>query len=181
MTMLFDSVRAAIAPSPVSDGLGALPQWRLEDLYESMDSQRFAEDMDRARREAKEFAETWRGKLGAIADSREDGEHRVVVRLSRAHATLLTDLELPILRADEAASAIRNMAANIDQSVQAFQQIVAGTNQQQIGFENVTQALKDMSRASEQAAVSNRQTEKAAKGLTEIGAQLRSATKRYQL
>jgi len=43
--------------------------------------------------------------VDAIADSAEDGEHRVVVRLSRAHATLLTDLELPILRADEAASA----------------------------------------------------------------------------
>jgi methyl-accepting chemotaxis protein len=84
-------------------------------------------------------------------------------------------------QADEAASAIRNMAANIDQSVQAFQQIVAGTNQQQIGFENVTAALKDMSRASEQAAISNRQTEVAAKGLTDIGEQLRAATKRYKL
>jgi methyl-accepting chemotaxis protein len=47
-------------------------------------------------------------------------------------------------QADVAASAIRDMAANIDQSVQAFQQIVAGTNQQQIGFDNVMQALKDI-------------------------------------
>jgi peptide/nickel transport system substrate-binding protein len=31
-----------------------------------------------------------------------DGEHAVVVHLTRTHATLLTDLELPILRADEA-------------------------------------------------------------------------------
>jgi peptide/nickel transport system substrate-binding protein len=31
-----------------------------------------------------------------------DGEHAVVIHLTRAHATLLTDLELPILRADEA-------------------------------------------------------------------------------
>ena len=50
-------------------------------------------------------------------------------------------------QADMAASAIRNMAANIDQSVQAFQQIVAGSNQQLIGFENVMQAMKDLSRA----------------------------------
>ncbi|MGA3188617.1 MAG: methyl-accepting chemotaxis protein [Bryobacteraceae bacterium] len=84
-------------------------------------------------------------------------------------------------QADAAASAIRDMAANIDQSVQAFQQIVAGTNQQQIGFENVMQALKDMSRASEQAATSNRATEKAAANLTSIGAQLRTATERYRL
>jgi peptide/nickel transport system substrate-binding protein len=40
----------------------------------------------------------------AIAEAREEGEHGVVVRLARRHATLLTDLELPILRADEAAS-----------------------------------------------------------------------------
>ena len=42
--------------------------------------------------------------VDAIADTREEGEHRVIVRMSRPHATLLTDLELPILRADEAAS-----------------------------------------------------------------------------
>jgi methyl-accepting chemotaxis protein len=84
-------------------------------------------------------------------------------------------------QADVAAFAIRNMAANIDQSVQAFQQIVAGTNQQQIGFDNVMQALKDMSRGSEQAITSNRQTEKAAANLTSIEAQLRKATERYRL
>jgi methyl-accepting chemotaxis protein len=84
-------------------------------------------------------------------------------------------------QADVAASAIRNMTANIDQSVQAFQQIVAGTNQQQIGFENVMQAMKDLSRGSEQAAVSNRQTEKSAASLTDVGAQLRMATDGYRL
>jgi len=84
-------------------------------------------------------------------------------------------------QADVAASAIRNMAANIDQSVQAFQQIVAGTNQQLIGFENVMQALKDLSRGTEQAATSTRQTEKAAANLTTIGTDLRTATERYRL
>jgi peptide/nickel transport system substrate-binding protein len=38
----------------------------------------------------------------AVAEVREEGEHAVVVRLAHPHATLLTDLELPILRADEA-------------------------------------------------------------------------------
>jgi peptide/nickel transport system substrate-binding protein len=42
--------------------------------------------------------------LDAIADVRPDGDHAVVVRLSRAHATLLTDLEIPILRRDQAAA-----------------------------------------------------------------------------
>jgi methyl-accepting chemotaxis protein len=84
-------------------------------------------------------------------------------------------------QADMAASAIRNMAANIGQSVQAFQQIVAGSNQQLIGFENVMQAMKDLSRGSEQATITTRQTEKAAANLTELGAQLRAVTEEYRL
>ncbi len=43
----------------------------------------------------------------AIEDAREDGPDAVVITLKRPHATLLTDLELPILRADEAMSAPR--------------------------------------------------------------------------
>jgi methyl-accepting chemotaxis protein len=84
-------------------------------------------------------------------------------------------------QADVAASAIRKMTASIDQSVEASQQIVAGTNQQQIGFENVMQAMKDLSRASEQAATSTRQAEKAAANLTGLGAQLRTVAERYRL
>jgi peptide/nickel transport system substrate-binding protein len=42
--------------------------------------------------------------VDAIADVQEQGDHTVVIRLARPHATLLTDLELPILRADQAAS-----------------------------------------------------------------------------
>jgi peptide/nickel transport system substrate-binding protein len=40
----------------------------------------------------------------AIGEAHEQGEHGVVVHLARPHATLLTDLELPILRADQAES-----------------------------------------------------------------------------
>jgi len=42
--------------------------------------------------------------IEAIAEARAEGDHVVVVRLARPHATLLTDLELPVLRADQAAS-----------------------------------------------------------------------------
>ncbi len=38
----------------------------------------------------------------AIESSVEDGPHAVVIHMKRPHATLLTDLELPILRASEA-------------------------------------------------------------------------------
>jgi peptide/nickel transport system substrate-binding protein len=39
-----------------------------------------------------------------IAEVRDAGDRAVVIRLARPHATLLTDLELPILRADQAAA-----------------------------------------------------------------------------
>jgi peptide/nickel transport system substrate-binding protein len=40
----------------------------------------------------------------AIAGASEEGDRTVIVRLARPHATLLTDLELPILRADQASA-----------------------------------------------------------------------------
>jgi peptide/nickel transport system substrate-binding protein len=44
------------------------------------------------------------GVVAAIAEVYASGDHGVVVHLARPHGTLLTDLELPILRADQAAS-----------------------------------------------------------------------------
>ena len=41
--------------------------------------------------------------VDAIGSATAEGEHVVLFRLKRPHATLLTDLEIPILRADEAA------------------------------------------------------------------------------
>ncbi len=74
MTALFDSLRAAQTPSTDSSELGSLPQWRLEDLYESMDSPRFAADLERAQTEARLFSVAWRGKLAAIAAEENGGE-----------------------------------------------------------------------------------------------------------
>ena len=50
------------------------------------------------------------GVVEAIASATEEGEKTVVVRLARPHATLLTDLELPVLRADQAAAPPRPTA-----------------------------------------------------------------------
>src|ERR1700733_6446412 len=74
MSFPFHSLDAALAPSPAPADLGQLPEWRLEDLYESMDSPRFAADLERAERGAKLFAETWRGKLSEFADRPDAGE-----------------------------------------------------------------------------------------------------------
>ncbi len=74
MTRLSDSLRAAQAPSTAPSELGPLPEWRLGDLYESMSSPRFAADLERAQTEARLFAETWRGKLAAIAAAGNGGD-----------------------------------------------------------------------------------------------------------
>jgi methyl-accepting chemotaxis protein len=90
-------------------------------------------------------------------------------------------VELGKRLADQAASTTREMTSSIQQSVQAFQQIMAGTNQQQIGFEHVMQAVKDIGQSSEQAASGTRQMERAAADLAALGEQLRKATDRYRL
>ena len=69
-----DSVYAIAAQPSVAEGLGALPQWRLDDLYEGMDSPRFSADLERAGRQARAFAERWRGRLAEIAAGPGAGE-----------------------------------------------------------------------------------------------------------
>ena len=68
------SPEAALSPSPAPADLGALPEWRLQDLYEGMDSASFGADLERAEKEAKLFAEAYRGKLAALADRHDAGE-----------------------------------------------------------------------------------------------------------
>jgi oligoendopeptidase F len=68
------SPEAALSTSPAPPDLGALPEWRLQDLYEGMDSPRFAADLERAEREAKSFAEAYRGKIAEIAAKPDAGE-----------------------------------------------------------------------------------------------------------
>ena len=60
--------RDAAEPSG-GDGLGALPEWRLEDLYPGMESDALAADLAWLAKEAKAFAEDYQGKLADL-----DGE-----------------------------------------------------------------------------------------------------------
>jgi methyl-accepting chemotaxis protein len=76
---------------------------------------------------------------------------------------------------------IKELAETTIESVQAFQQTIATTNQQQIGYDQVTQALQDIRRASEQTAVGTSQLEKAVANLTALSQQLRKAVERFQL
>ena len=84
-------------------------------------------------------------------------------------------------QADVADRTIRTMTESIQQSVQAFQQIVAGSNQQQIGFAQVTQAVRDIGQASQQTAANTRQLERATVNLTALALQLQKAVERYRI
>src|SRR3984957_11090764 len=68
------SPEAALSPPPAPPDLGALPEWRLQDLYDGMDSASFAADLERAEQEAKLFAEAYRGKIAEIAAKPDAGE-----------------------------------------------------------------------------------------------------------
>ncbi|HYH38845.1 MAG TPA: methyl-accepting chemotaxis protein [Azospirillum sp.] len=82
---------------------------------------------------------------------------------------------------DATESTIREMAETIQESVIAFQQIVAGTNQQQIGLEQVIQALQNIREASTQTAAGTRQLEGAAGNLNALGQGLVEAVRNYRV
>jgi oligoendopeptidase F len=73
MSFRANSLDASAAAAPALADLGALPEWRLQDLYEDMDSPRFAADFERAEREAKLFGEVYRGKLSELAGRPDAG------------------------------------------------------------------------------------------------------------
>jgi methyl-accepting chemotaxis protein len=58
---------------------------------------------------------------------------------------------------------------------------VAATNQQQIGFDQVTRAVQNIRDASEQTAVSTRQLEQAAGNMGDLGVKLQSAVEAYRV
>jgi methyl-accepting chemotaxis protein len=76
---------------------------------------------------------------------------------------------------------IRQLTENLEESIRAFQQIVAGSSQQQIGFEQVTQAFRNIGIATQETATSTKQSEKAASNLNALTQQLRSVVGRYRV
>ncbi|HEY4088084.1 MAG TPA: methyl-accepting chemotaxis protein [Bryobacteraceae bacterium] len=84
-------------------------------------------------------------------------------------------------QANVADQTIRKLTDSVEESVRAFQQIVGGSSQQQIGFEQVTHAFRNISVATQQTATSTRQSEKAASNLSSLAQELRSAVARYRV
>lgn len=80
----FVSAADRAAPSTKEPPLGALPEWNLADLYPSIDSSAFSSDLARAESECKAFAESYRGKLAALANA--DGGQGLVEAVKRYEA-----------------------------------------------------------------------------------------------
>lgn len=76
---------------------------------------------------------------------------------------------------------IREVAETSEGSIQAFQQIVAGVNQQQVGVTQVTQGMQDMRQAIKQTAAGTVQLEKAAASMNALGQQLQRLVTRYRI
>ena len=84
-------------------------------------------------------------------------------------------------QADVTERTINEMNSTTVESVKAFQQIIGASNQQQIGFEQVTQGMRDIRQAAEQTATGTSQLEKAVSNLNALSHQLRAAVEQYQM
>ena len=63
--------------------------------------------------------------------------------------------------------------------MQAFEQIVASTNQQRVGLEQVSEALQQIRAGSEQTAAGTKQIELAVSNINALGSQLGHTMERY--
>lgn len=75
---------------------------------------------------------------------------------------------------------IRQLTDKLEESIGAFQQIVAGSGQQQVGFQQMTQAFRNIGMAAQETAASTKQSEKAAANLSGLAQQLRTTVGRYR-
>lgn len=131
------------------------------------------------------------GELKSLADQAKEATAQVRSNLSEIQhginaSVMLTEEAVKRVSAgkrqtDATQSTIRDLVDNIQDSVVAFQQIVAGTNQQQIGLEQVIQALQNIRQASSQTAAGTRQLEGAASNLNTLGQTLVEAVRNYRV
>ncbi|WP_246179831.1 methyl-accepting chemotaxis protein [Microvirga thermotolerans] len=84
-------------------------------------------------------------------------------------------------RTDTTQQTITEISSRVQESVQTFQQIVASTNQQQLGIEQVMGALQNIRQASQQTAAGTRQLDMAAANLSDLSQQLLSLVERYRI
>lgn len=84
-------------------------------------------------------------------------------------------------QADVSESVIRQISSTTEESIQAFQQIIGATNQQQIGLEQVARGMQDIDQAAQQTATGTGQLEQAVVSLSALSKQLRTAVASYKV
>ncbi|MCL4205037.1 MAG: CHASE3 domain-containing protein [Pirellulaceae bacterium] len=82
-------------------------------------------------------------------------------------------VETGLRQADEAGQSVQTLSESINQSAQAAIQIAASSEQQLVGMDQLALAMENVKQASLQNAQGTRQTEEAARNLTELAQQLR--------
>jgi methyl-accepting chemotaxis protein len=80
-----------------------------------------------------------------------------------------------------AGEAIRILAESSDEAVQAATQIVASSQQQAVGMDQIGVAMQNINQAGTETAVSMVQSEKAAKNLHELGQKLKDLVERFKV
>jgi methyl-accepting chemotaxis protein len=83
--------------------------------------------------------------------------------------------------ATEAQGVLEQLAIVIDESAQVARQVVAGGRQQATGVEQIAMAMQNINQAAVQNLASTRQTERAARNLSELASNLTETVERYQL
>ena len=81
-------------------------------------------------------------------------------------------------KSEISAETIRQLTTTMTASIQAFQQIVAGTGQQQIGIDQVNRALIDIQQATQQTSSGVGQIESAVANLNELSGQLKETVEK---
>ncbi len=83
-------------------------------------------------------------------------------------------------RSDATQRTIEEIAARVEEGTLTFQQIIASTNQQQLGIEQVMGALQNIRQASQQTAAGTREVEAASANMTELAQTLMTLSDRYR-
>jgi methyl-accepting chemotaxis protein len=82
---------------------------------------------------------------------------------------------------DEASVSIHQLNSQVHDSTQAFQQIVAATNQQRLAFEQVAEALLSIRQATSQSATSTQQLEQTTRELHRLSGELVKSLDNYKM
>jgi methyl-accepting chemotaxis protein len=86
-----------------------------------------------------------------------------------------------VKQSTQAGEAIKNLAETSSKAVDAGTQIVASSQQQAIGMDQIVLAMNNINQAGTENAASMVQAEKAAKGLNELGQKLKLLVEQYKI